>query len=141
MLVNGKRSKEEWLAIREHLVDTLSGYLQQPIEIMDSSIDESIVDQDALCCAIRSLPASSPLALAWEGRLGAEIIEGKPYVSTSLFLFSHGQRITAAEQIGTYLELVYEPTNNHEKGWHSLGWIEDIDGEFEHLTEYTGKSA
>jgi len=137
--LNGKRSKQEWRAIRQHMVDSLGEYLQQPIEIIDSSIEESIVDDEALCCAIRSLPTNSPLALTWEGRLGMDIIEEKPYVSTSLFLFSQGERITTAEQTSSYLELVYEPSESTQGAWRTLGWIEDIYGEFEHITEYTGR--
>ncbi len=139
IFLNRTRSKEEWRAIRQHMVGSLGEYLQQPIEVIDASIEESIVDDEALCCVIRSLPSNSPLALTWEGRLGLDIIEEKPYVITSLFLFSQGQRIAIAGHTSSYLELVYELTENTQGAWRTLGWIEDIYGEFEDITEYTGR--
>ena len=139
IFLNRTRSKEEWRAIRQYLISSLGEYLQQPVEVVDASIEESIVDDEALCCVIRSLPTDSPLALTWEGRLGLDIIEEKPYVSTSLFLFSQGERITTTEHTSSYLELVYEPTESTPGAWRTLGWIEDIYGEFAHITEYTGR--
>ncbi len=45
----GRRTKEEFSAIIEHLVITLGDYLQQPIEIIDETIEESIVDDESFC--------------------------------------------------------------------------------------------
>jgi hypothetical protein len=139
-LPSGSRlTKEEWSQIITHLVDMLRDYLQQPVEVPDSLIGESIIDDEAICCPIRSpVPFGGPLAVAWEGTLGLEVIDGRPYISASLFLFSNGNRLVVAGQLGSYLELVYEKAESGVSNWHSLGWIEDIYGEFEAIDEYTG---
>jgi hypothetical protein len=140
-LPNGsQRTKEEWSGIVDYLVKTLEDYLQQGIDIVDDTIETSIVDNEALCCSIRSAVSfGGSLAVAWEGRLGMELIEDKPCVSASIFLFSLNKRLNVAGQGGSYLELIYEQSDNGNGGWRSLGWMEDIYGEFENIDEYSGK--
>ena len=137
-----QRTREDWSAIVNYLVKTLENYLQQQVDIVDDTIEASIVDNEALCCSIRSAVSfAGALALAWEGRLGMEMIEDKPYVSASLFLFSCKKRLTVAGQGGSYVELIYEQSDNGNGGWRSLGWMEDIYGEFENIDEYSGEIA
>lgn len=128
----GKRKNEEWSAIIDYLVKTLENYLQQKIEITDESIEASIVDDEAICCSIRSASSfGGILNIAWEGRLGMELIEGKPSISASLFIFSNNRRlVVAGHEEGSYVELVYEQLENNKGNWRSLGWLEDIYGEF-----------
>jgi hypothetical protein len=76
--------------------------------------------------------------MAWEGILGMDVIEGKPYVSAPLFLFSHGRRLTVSERLGSYLEFTYDRTANGSGRWRSLGWVEDIYGEYQSIDKYTG---
>jgi len=136
---NYTRTKEEFSAIIEHLVNTLSEYLQQQIEIVDKTIEESIVDNESFCCCIRSAASfGGPLSIAWEGRLGMEAIEGKPLVSVSLFLFSHNKRLNIVGQQGSYVDLVYGRHNSGRGGWHFQGWEEDVYGEYEDIDEYSG---
>ncbi len=141
---DGRRAKEEFSVFIEHLLRTLSDYLQQQIEKIDETIEESIVDDESFCCCIRSASSfGGPLAVAWEGRMGMEPVgdKGKPWVSASLFLFSHNKRLAVTEQKGSYIELVYEPNDNGKGCWRFLGWEEDIYDEFEGIDEYTGKLA
>lgn len=140
--VETQRTREDWSAIVNYLVKTLENYLQQQVDIVDDTIEASIVDNEALCCSIRSAGSfAGSLAVAWEGRLGMEMIEDKPCVSASLFLFSCNKRLTVAGQRGSYVELIYEQSDNGNGGWCSLGWMEDIYGEFENIDEYSGEIA
>lgn len=131
----GKRKNEEWSAIIDYLVKTLENYLQQKIEITDESIEASIVDDEAICCSIRSASSfGGILNITWEGRLGMELIEGKPSISASLFIFSNNRRlVVAGHEEGSYVELVYEQLENNKGNWCSLGWLEDIYGEFKYI--------
>ena len=89
------RSDKDWSIIIEHLVTSVGEYLQQQAVIMSSEV----VDNEALFCRIRSASQfCGPLALAWEGRLGIDIIEDKPYVSASIFLFSQRKRLVLTSQ-------------------------------------------
>jgi hypothetical protein len=149
----GHRSEEEWAEIAQHLVQTLGEYLNQRVEL----VRMSVVDDEALCCSIRSvgyfgepltavwenvlrgnITENKPLAVAWEGILGLDVIEDKPYVSASLFLFRHGRRLTVSERFGSYLEFLYEHSANGYGRWRSLGWMEDIYDEYQSIDAYTG---
>ncbi|EDX77568.1 hypothetical protein MC7420_2892 [Coleofasciculus chthonoplastes PCC 7420] len=133
-------TKEDFSEIIIFLISKLSDYLQQQIEIIDKTIEESIVDEESFCCCIRSARSlGGPLTIAWEGRLGMEPIEGKACVSASLFLFSQNNRLAVTGQESSYLELVYEPSDNSEGRWRSQGWLEDVYGEFESINQYSGQ--
>jgi hypothetical protein len=135
-----KRSNTEWSEIVNYLIPSLEDYLQQPIKILDETIEQSIVDGQAICCSICSYVLSNhPFEIAWEGRLGIDTIDGKTIISVSLFLFSHNKRLCVAGQTGSYLELVYEKFENSKGAWRSLGWLEDVYGEFEDISEFSGK--
>jgi hypothetical protein len=47
--------------------------------------------------------------------------------------------LCVAGQTGSYLELVYEKFENSKGAWRSLGWLEDVYGEFEDISEFSGK--
>ncbi len=133
----GQRTKEEWLAIVDYLVKRLEDYLQQQIEIIDKKIEALIIDEEAISCSIRSAVSfGGLLALAWEGRLGMELVEGKPYVSALLFLFSQNKRLAVVGQEASYIQLVYEQSDSSEGFWRYQGWLEDVYGEFEDIDEY-----
>lgn len=134
-LGEGHLSSEEWSAIADRLVETLGDYLQQRVLLVDAAV----IDGEALSCSIRSArPIGGPLALAWEGRLGTETIDGTPHVSASLFLFSQATRLAVAGQRGSYIELVFEATDGGGGRWQSLGWMQDVYREFESVDTYTG---
>ncbi len=131
-------TKDEFSRIIHDLVKSLSDYLQQPIEILDETLQASIVDEESFCCSICSgTYLGGPLAVAWEGRLGMEPINGKPSVSASLFLFSQNKRLSVVNQEGSYIELVYEMSEGDNGSWRSLGWLEDIYGEYKGIDEYS----
>lgn len=84
-----KRSNTEWSEIVNYLIPSLEDYLQQPIKILDETIEQSIVDGQAICCSICSYVLSNhPFEIAWEGRLGIDTIDGKTIISVSLSLIS-----------------------------------------------------
>jgi hypothetical protein len=47
--------------------------------------------------------------------------------------------LCVAGQTGSYLELVYEKFENSKGAWRSSGWLEDVYGEFEDISEFSGK--
>ncbi len=137
--VDLKHSHKEWLEIVTYLIKTLEDYLQEPIEVLDQGIEESIVDDEAICCSIcSSISLHQRFGIAWQGRLGIDIINSKPVISVSLFLFSHNKRLCVAGHMGSYMEIIYEKIENNQGAWRSLGWLEDIYGEFENITEFSG---
>jgi len=129
------RTEEVWSAIIQHLVSALGDYLQQEVKLLE----KSVIDGEALWSRIRGASTfGGVFAVGWEGRLGMEIIENKPFVSASVFLFSQGRRLSVSGQAGSYLELVYERADNGEGRWRSLGWLEDIYDEFASIDKVLG---
>ncbi len=131
-----QRTQAEFSVIIERLVEALSEYLQQQIETVDQTLEESIIDDESFCCSIRSSNTfATPFDLAWEGILGMELIEGEPHVSASIFLFSKDSRLGLVGHEGSYLELVYQRSDIGAGYWSSLGWIDDIYGEFNNISK------
>ncbi len=133
----GPRTSEEWSKIIDHLVHSLSTHLKQAVISPTKSADEAVIDKEALCLPVRSATISSdPFAISWTGTLGLEIIDGKPYVSASLFLFSQGRRLSVVRGHGSVLELVYEFDSNGVGDWRDRGWEADEFGEYDDYDTY-----
>jgi hypothetical protein len=52
--VDYQRTQEDFAVIIEHLLITLTDYLQQPIEHIDASIEKSILGEKKFLCYLRS---------------------------------------------------------------------------------------
>ncbi len=133
----GPRTSEEWSRIVDHLVHSLGMHLNQSVHSPTQSVDEAVIDKEALCWPIQSAMVSSdPLAFSWTGTLGLEVIDGTTYVSASLFLFSHGRRLSVTRGHGSFFELVYEFDRNGVGHWRTLGWQDDSLGEYDDYDTY-----
>ncbi|MGC4877603.1 hypothetical protein ACLQ26_15280 [Micromonospora sp. DT43] len=121
-----------WRAEIAAIVDSLSAHLDQTVELVNLTEME-----DAFSCLLRG-PAvpTSGFQLTWKGVLGMEIIDGRPDVALSMFLFSRGERIRLATHRGSYVELLYEGPLDGTGTWRDLGWTEDPFGEFDAHDEW-----
>ncbi|GAB3987780.1 hypothetical protein GCM10029978_107910 [Actinoallomurus acanthiterrae] len=82
------------------------------------------MDDDAFSCLIRSSPPQGEaFQLCWEGVLGMEPIDGKPFTSASLFLYSRDRRLAVASHNGgSYLWIVYEGSLERGGRWSNPRW-------------------
>ncbi|MGB1253623.1 MAG: hypothetical protein ACPG8W_23635 [Candidatus Promineifilaceae bacterium] len=127
-------SLKEWKEIQQHLLCSLSTFLKREIFLEHLSIEDSIVDTSSMASVIYSAPLpNDAFSLGLEGRLGVELIGGKPETSAFLFLFSNGKRMSVLHHPeGSYFFLRYIEIEGVGK-WEDMGWQEDIYGEFEDI--------
>lgn len=124
---------EQWQVKLNDLVESLGQLLETPVRV----IEASAVGEDSFSSYIRSaLPPKGVFGITWEGLLGQELIEGRPHISASLFLFSQGKRLTVYGDTGGSIELIYEESESGRVGWRSVGWAEDTFGEYAAFSEY-----
>jgi hypothetical protein len=126
-------TRERWIEIIGGLVTSLAEFVERPVAVNEISI-EDISDGDTRAVALinSSKPFGGPLSLAWEGALGVELHEDRPYVTVSIFLFCLVKRLSVAEHnAGSYIELMYDPTPDGLGQWKVLGWLKDIYREWE----------
>ncbi|MEU6036396.1 hypothetical protein ABZ801_13385 [Actinomadura sp. NPDC047616] len=120
----------------------MSTFLQEPVFLAEP-IEKCLFDDgfDGFSCLIRSSPpAGNGFQLCWEGVLGMQLIDGKPDVSVSLFLYSRNHRLGMMNHTdGSYLEIVYEGSLENGGQWTTLEWLEDGFGEFLAYDSYGGQ--
>lgn len=130
-------TKVVWTGIIKSLVKSLSEFLATSVELNEMSA-EDICDGDIRVIALvhSAKPFGGPLSVAWQGALAVELHEDRPYVSASLFLFCLGKRLSVADhKMGSYVELIHEPTSVGSGQWRVLGWLRDTYGEYEDIDE------
>ena len=123
----GHGEQARWRVEISAIVESLSTYLNQDVELVNLTEMD-----DVFSCLLRgpAVPASG-FQLAWTGVLGMEIIDGRPDVSLSMFLFSRGERIRLATHRSSYIELLYDGPLDGTGTWRDFGWVEDPFGEFD----------
>ncbi|MFI0373049.1 hypothetical protein ACH35V_34755 [Actinomadura sp. 1N219] len=128
------RPSGRWSAAIDALAASLAAHLGQRVTVVNASEIE-----DGFACLIRGPAPSGPtFQMAWEGVLGMQVVEGKPDVGVSLFLYSRGRRLRLDDQPGSYLEIVYEGPFDGSGTWRDLGWLQDDFGEFDAHDHYGG---
>ncbi|MFF5262213.1 hypothetical protein ACFY4C_25025 [Actinomadura viridis] len=120
--------RPQWIA---RIVAELSTLLQEQITLAEP-IENCLMGDEAFSCLIRSSPPQgNGFQLCWEGVLGMEPIEGEPYVSASLFLYSRGRRLGMINDAeGSFLEIDYEGSLEDGGRWGNPRWLADEFGEY-----------
>lgn len=122
------QSEAQWRELAEHLTAQLALLFGAPAVAEPLTLAE----RGGFSCRVRGDGAiGGALQLEWSGILRMLPGDGQPQLSASLFLFSRGRRMQAAGQLGSSLELVFEPSATGASRWVILGWHEDIYGEYE----------
>ena len=126
--------KNEFVEIIEYVFKRLSGYLQQPLEV----IGQDAIDEDSFCRSFRGeiLP-SEPFKITYVGLLELGLVgdDFKPHINAWLFLFGEHFRLTAGKSDRSYVEFVYDKIDEKSGNWRSLGWMEDEFGQYEDIEE------
>lgn len=118
----------DWSAVIEHLRATLAAFLKHEV-VVDVVL---LAEPDAFCVAIEGRGSlGGVFDVQWTGRLGMQPIEGKSNTSVTLFLFSMQKRLQVSGHAGSTLELSFAQRENGLGEWISLGWREDVYGEWE----------
>jgi len=119
-----------WKEIALYLVSRLTDFLGQEVDL----VDLELVDEGSFTGRIVSRSRiGGPLAIEWWGVLGMERVEGEPYVSATLFMYSMKQRLGIESPKGSAIEIVFERRSGGVAAWRSLGWVVDIYGEWNHV--------
>ena len=99
-------STKQWVAIVEHLLDSLEAYLNAPVYCVDT-IEENV--GNGFCVDVRSKDDPKlPLHIQFQGILGGAVA-GDPqylYVSFTLFLFSGNKKLITKEN-DSFIEFAY----------------------------------
>jgi hypothetical protein len=120
--IPARRSSDDWTAIVDRLVGTLSDALGVALRVEGWDV----VDDVALTCRVATTrPIAGPLGIGLTATIGFEVIERRPVVTAFVFLFAGGTRLALRGADESYAELVYEPGR-----WRLAGWVEDEHGEF-----------
>ncbi|KOX19921.1 hypothetical protein ADK67_32220 [Saccharothrix sp. NRRL B-16348] len=120
--IPARRSSDEWTAIVDRLVGTLSDALGVTLRVEGWDV----VDDVALTCRVATTrPIAGPLGIGLTATIGFEVIERRPVVTAFVFLFAGGTRLALRGADESYAELVYGTD-----GWRLAGWAEDEYGEF-----------
>jgi hypothetical protein len=121
-------SEAQWRETAVYLGERLRDFLG--FEVIAEPM--TLLEFDAFSCGLHGGAAfGGVLQLEWCGVLGMEPIDGRSHVSASLFLFSQRRRLRLAGQLGSSLELVFERRDDGPGQWVSLGWHDDVYGEYE----------
>ncbi len=125
-------SESQWQKRAEELTRRLA----ELIEPEGLAEPIALTERGGCSCRIRSLATfGGALQTEWSGILRMQTVDGQPQITASLFLFSRGRRLQLAGQLGSSLELIFEPPARGGGGprWVVLGWQEDLFGEYEDL--------
>ncbi len=118
----------DWSAVIEHLRAGLAAFLKHEV-VVDVML---LAEADAFCCAIEGRGSlGGVFEVQWTGRLGMQPIDGVSKTTATLFLFSMKKRLQVRGHAGSTLELSFERRERGPGEWISLGWREDIHGEWE----------
>ncbi|MCM6774109.1 hypothetical protein NDR87_11560 [Nocardia sp. CDC159] len=121
-----------WRSTIDILAASLATHLDEQVTVLDAGEME-----DGFSSLIRGPEPSSPfLQVAWDGILGMQRIDGQPYVSVTMFLYSRGRRLRLDDQSGSFLSIAYEGPLDGSGTWRDLGWLQDDFGEFESYDRY-----
>ncbi|OLF12788.1 hypothetical protein BLA60_05830 [Actinophytocola xinjiangensis] len=130
--MTGENAGGRWRPTIDALVAGLAEHFGEPVTVVNANeID------DGFSCLVRGAAPTGPLRVSWEGVLGLAEVDGRPDVSVSVFVYSHGRRVRLDDQPGSYLELVHEgPLDGGT--WREVGWLQDDFGEFAAHDRYGG---
>jgi hypothetical protein len=121
--VPARRTSEDWTAIVDRLVGTLSDALGVPLRIEGWDV----IDDVALTCRVATMrPIAGPLGMGLTATIGFEVIERRPVINAFVFVFAGETRLALRGAGESYAELIYEPGR-----WRLTGWVEDEYGEFD----------
>ncbi len=126
--------KNELVEIIEYVFKRLSGYLQQPLEV----IGQDALSEDSFCRSFRGeIVPNDPFKITYVGLLELGLVgdDFKPHINAWIFLFGEHHRLTAGEPAQTYVEFVYDKIDEKSGNWRSLGWMEDEFGQYEDIEE------
>lgn len=114
------------------LCDQLSGLLGVELDVEDATI----IDGTALSVTVSSRgEVAGPLRLRYRGIVGSESIDGAPYVSAVLFVYSAGARLSVGGEEASYLAFAYERPDDGVGQWRFDGWHTDEYGEYAGFAE------
>lgn len=117
----------DWSAVIEHLRASLAAFLQHEV-VVDVVL---LAEPDAFCCSIEGRGAlGGVFDVQWTGRLGMQPIEGASHASATLILFSMQKRLQVSGHASSTLELSFVRREHGAGEWISLGWQEDVHGEW-----------
>lgn len=78
---------------------------------------------------------AGPLQLRYRGIVGLQPIEGAPYVSAVLFVYSSGVRLSLDGDEASFLLWEYERSDGGVGQWQLRGWRSDEYGEYAGFAE------
>lgn len=94
--------------------------------------DAMTVDGTALSVTVSSRDElAGPLRIRYRGIVGLQPIEGAPYISAVLFVYSSGARLSLDGDEAGFLLWEYEPSDGGAGEWRLRGWRRDEYGEYE----------
>jgi hypothetical protein len=126
------RTSDEWVAITRHLCEELSRVLGVELSVEDSMI----VDDTTLSLTVCSRSElAGPLRIRYRGIVGLAPIDGAPYVSAVLFVYSSGLRLSVDGDEASFLAWVYERSDASAGQWRLDGWQSDGYGEYAGFAE------
>jgi hypothetical protein len=73
---------------------------------------------------------AGPLRIRYRGIVGLQPIEGAPYISAVLFVYSSGARLSLDGDEASFLLWEYERSDADVGEWRLQGWRSDVYGEY-----------
>lgn len=133
-------SNDEWRQLVLYLVAHLQTFFGG--RIATEPLDNACIGSGIGFCLDISSASESPNApVSWKGILGATAIDGKLYVSLTVFFYSGDKRLVA--KLGEYgmdgrggkefAEYVLELSEEGVCRWKLLDWFDDIYGEYDNF--------
>jgi hypothetical protein len=93
--------------------------------------DSMTVDGTALSVTVSSRgELAGPLRIRYRGIVGLQPIEGAPYISAVLFVYSSGARLSLDGDEASFLLWEYERSDADVGEWRLQGWRSDVYGEY-----------
>jgi hypothetical protein len=101
--------------------------------------DSMTVDGTALSVTVSSRgELAGPLRIRYRGIVGLQPIEGAPYISAVLFVYSSGARLSRDGDEASFLLWEYQHSDAGAGEWRLRGWRSDEYGEYGGFAELPG---